>query len=311
MGFVWSALLYLGLQLLSLAFVQHVFRLNVVQWQTSGTAPPPPNTHLHTLHSHMMASVPPLPPSLPSPPPPPLSLSPALFFYGSCSCFHHLPWLSFLFSSHPSLSLTLSLWWNKLCKAKDHGTRPTSQAHRLPFDIRRDKNLKCQPERKADKKCIVQKINKIGDGQHLCPWSILLATCTTLGVLALSLSDTALSLSLLLWFKPFAFLQFQVSGQCTCRANTQGLTCDTCSPQTYGLSAVNVDGCLRKYKSDKHHESLLQVLRCSAVFCLPSIPGYHPQTPSLPHNHSSHPTIFPFSLLPPPPSKKGPRRTAF
>ena len=170
--------------------------------------PPPTHTYTHFTRTWWHLSLPSLPPSLP----PPLSLSPALFFYGSCSCFHHLPWLSFLFSSHPSLSLTLSLWWNKLCKAKDPGTRPTSQAHRLPFDIWRDKNLKCQPERKADKKCIVQKINKIGDGQHLGPWSIRLATCTTLGVLALSLSDTALSLSLdlLLWFKNFAF--FTISG---------------------------------------------------------------------------------------------------
>ena len=49
------------------------------------------------------------------------------------------------------------------------------------------------------------------------------------------------------------FLPYQVTGQCACRTFTQGRTCDTCSPQTYGLNAVNVPGCLRKYKSGKEN----------------------------------------------------------
>lgn len=35
------------------------------------------------------------------------------------------------------------------------------------------------------------------------------------------------------------------SGQCTCKSMVIGLKCDTCRPSTFGLSRLNVDGCIK------------------------------------------------------------------
>lgn len=39
----------------------------------------------------------------------------------------------------------------------------------------------------------------------------------------------------------------QTTGQCFCKANTQGLKCDQCKPGTFSLASSNPDGCQSCY----------------------------------------------------------------
>lgn len=63
----------------------------------------------------------------------------------------------------------------------------------------------------------------------------------------------------------------EVGGQCSCKANVEGRTCDTCKHVHFNLSSINVDGCSRSNCYANGTISCNENITCSSCICKPNV----------------------------------------